>query len=119
MLIVIVAVCALASAAIDPDEVLRSMRRVSFRSALTATIATRMVPLLALDAQRHRRGAALPPDAGRAPRRDARDHRQRARPLTRHRRDARGPRLRHRATPARAAGARSRATTSRFAVSAP
>ena len=50
--VVIVAVAALASAAIDPDEVLRSMRRVSFRSALTATIATRMVPLLALDARR-------------------------------------------------------------------
>ena len=52
VLIVVVAAAALASAAIDPDEVLRSMRRVSFRSALTATIATRMVPLLALDAQR-------------------------------------------------------------------
>jgi energy-coupling factor transport system permease protein len=51
-LIVIVAVCALASAAVDPDELLRSMRRISFRSALTATLATRMVPLLALDAQR-------------------------------------------------------------------
>jgi energy-coupling factor transport system permease protein len=52
VLIAIVAVCALAAAAIDPDEVLRSLRRVSFRSALTATIATRMVPLLAADAQR-------------------------------------------------------------------
>ena len=52
MLALIVAVCALASAAVDPDELLRSLRRVSFRSALTATIATRMVPLLALDAQR-------------------------------------------------------------------
>jgi len=52
VLIVIVAVAALASAVIDPDEVLRSLRRVSFRSALTATIATRMMPLLALDARR-------------------------------------------------------------------
>jgi energy-coupling factor transport system permease protein len=52
VLVVIVAVAALASAVIDPDEVLRSLRRVSFRSALTATIATRMVPLLALDARR-------------------------------------------------------------------
>lgn len=52
VLIVIVAVAALSSAAIDPDAVLRSLRRVSFRSALTATIATRMVPLLALDARR-------------------------------------------------------------------
>ena len=52
VLIVVMAVAALASAAIDPDEVLRSMRRVSFRSALTATVATRLVPLLALDARR-------------------------------------------------------------------
>jgi energy-coupling factor transport system permease protein len=52
VLIVIVAGAALASACIDPDELLRSLRRVSFRSALTATIATRMVPLLALDARR-------------------------------------------------------------------
>ena len=52
VLVVIIAVAALASAGIDPDEVLRSVRRVSFRSALTATIATRMVPLLALDARR-------------------------------------------------------------------
>jgi energy-coupling factor transport system permease protein len=49
---VIVAVCALASATVDPDEVLRSLRRVSFSSALTASLATRMVPLLAADAQR-------------------------------------------------------------------
>jgi energy-coupling factor transport system permease protein len=47
-----VAVCALWSAAVDPDALLRSLRRVSFRSALTATLATRMVPLLAYDAQR-------------------------------------------------------------------
>jgi energy-coupling factor transport system permease protein len=52
VLIAVVAVCALGAAAIDPDEILRSMRRLSFRSALTATIATRMVPLLAADARR-------------------------------------------------------------------
>jgi energy-coupling factor transport system permease protein len=51
-LTVIIAACALASAAVNPDELLRAMRRVSFRSALTATLATRMVPLLAIDAQR-------------------------------------------------------------------
>jgi energy-coupling factor transport system permease protein len=51
-LAVIIAACALASAAVNPDELLRSLRRVSFRSALTATLATRMVPLLAIDAQR-------------------------------------------------------------------
>jgi energy-coupling factor transport system permease protein len=51
-LAVIVAVCALAGATVDPDEVLRSLRRVSFSSALTASLATRMVPLLAADAGR-------------------------------------------------------------------
>jgi energy-coupling factor transport system permease protein len=43
---------ALYTAAVDPDEVLRLFRRVSFRSALTATVATRMVPILARDARR-------------------------------------------------------------------
>jgi energy-coupling factor transport system permease protein len=47
---------ALYSVAVDPDEVLRLFRRVSFRSALTATIATRMVPVLLADAQRCRPG---------------------------------------------------------------
>jgi energy-coupling factor transport system permease protein len=43
---------ALYTVAVDPDEVLRLFRRVSFRSALTATLATRMVPVLARDARR-------------------------------------------------------------------
>lgn len=43
---------ALYTAAIDPDEVLRLFRRVSFRSALTATLATRMVPVLIRDSKR-------------------------------------------------------------------
>src|SRR5207253_2804904 len=37
---------ALYASAVDPDEVLRLFRRVSFRSALTAALATRMVPVL-------------------------------------------------------------------------
>lgn len=37
---------------VDPDALLRLFRRVSFRSALTATLATRLVPVLARDAQR-------------------------------------------------------------------
>ena len=37
---------ALYTAAVDPDEILRLFRSVSFRSALTATIGTRMVPIL-------------------------------------------------------------------------
>jgi energy-coupling factor transport system permease protein len=40
------------SLAVDPDELLRTARRLSFRSALTASLATRMVPVLARDAQR-------------------------------------------------------------------
>jgi energy-coupling factor transport system permease protein len=43
---------ALYTAAVDPDDVLRLMRRVSFRSALTATIATRLVPVLLRDSRR-------------------------------------------------------------------
>jgi len=40
------------SACVDPDELLRSFRRVSYRSALTASLATRLVPVLARDALR-------------------------------------------------------------------
>jgi energy-coupling factor transport system permease protein len=43
---------ALYTFAVDPDEVLRLFRRVSFRSALTATLATRMVPVLVRDSRR-------------------------------------------------------------------
>ncbi len=42
----------LASLAVDPDQLLRGFRRLSFRSALTATIAVRMLPVLAADSQR-------------------------------------------------------------------
>jgi energy-coupling factor transport system permease protein len=48
----IVAAFALFSACVDPDELLRSFRRLGFRSALTATLATRLVPVLARDATR-------------------------------------------------------------------
>jgi energy-coupling factor transport system permease protein len=43
---------ALYTVAVDPDEVLRLFRRVSFRSALTATLATRLVPVLVRDSRR-------------------------------------------------------------------
>jgi len=43
---------ALYTAAVDPDEVLRLFRRLSFRSALTAAISTRMVPILIRDSRR-------------------------------------------------------------------
>src|SRR4051812_48178991 len=48
----VVAALGLMSAAVDPDELLRMFRRVSYRSALTATLATRLVPVLARDATR-------------------------------------------------------------------
>lgn len=39
-------------AVVDPDELLRLMRRVSYRSALTGSLTTRLVPVLARDATR-------------------------------------------------------------------
>jgi energy-coupling factor transport system permease protein len=50
--VAIVAALGLLSAAVDPDELLRLFRRVSYRSALTASLATRLVPVLARDATR-------------------------------------------------------------------
>jgi energy-coupling factor transport system permease protein len=38
--------------AVDPDEVLRMLRPVSYRSALSATLATRLVPVLTRDSRR-------------------------------------------------------------------
>jgi energy-coupling factor transport system permease protein len=52
--LIVIACFALHSAAVDPDELLRAFRRLSFRSALTAALATRMVPVLARDARRMR-----------------------------------------------------------------
>ena len=43
---------ALMGATVDPDELLRGARRVSFRSALTASLATRMWTVLERDARR-------------------------------------------------------------------
>jgi energy-coupling factor transport system permease protein len=61
---VIVLCCALFTAAVDPDEVLRLFRRVSFRSALTAALATRLVPVLARDARRMADARACRPRPG-------------------------------------------------------
>ncbi len=49
---ILILISALASLAIDSDELLRIFRRLSFRSALTASLAVRMIPVLAADAQR-------------------------------------------------------------------
>jgi energy-coupling factor transport system permease protein len=67
--LVVVLAFALYSAAVDPDRVLRVLRRVAPRSALTASLATRMVPLLARDAERMHEAyglrAGVAPAAGR------------------------------------------------------
>jgi energy-coupling factor transport system permease protein len=55
---------AVLSATVDPDGLLRVFRRVSFRSALTAALAVRLVPVLGRDARRldeARRCRAEPP----------------------------------------------------------
>lgn len=61
----IVGVFALLAAVVDPDEVVRSLRRVSFRGALTAVLAMRIAPVLARDGRRmalaRRSRAAAPP----------------------------------------------------------
>jgi energy-coupling factor transport system permease protein len=48
----LILITTLASLTVDPDEALRILRRLSFRSALTASIATRMLPVLAADTRR-------------------------------------------------------------------
>jgi energy-coupling factor transport system permease protein len=50
--LVVIGCFALHSAAVDPDDLLRAFRRISFRTALTAALATRLVPVLARDARR-------------------------------------------------------------------
>lgn len=60
----LILITTLASLAVDPDETLRIVRRLSFRSALTASLATRMVPVLAADAQRIAEAQRTRPDGG-------------------------------------------------------
>jgi energy-coupling factor transport system permease protein len=57
----------LGSLAVDPDELLRGVRRLSFRSALTASLATRMIPVLAGDARRLAEAQRTRPPAGARP----------------------------------------------------
>jgi energy-coupling factor transport system permease protein len=56
----------LASLAVDPDDLLRVVRRLSFRSAITASLATRMIPVLAGDARRLAEAQRTRPEASRA-----------------------------------------------------
>ncbi len=62
--LLVVLACALFSFAVDPDELLRLLRRVSFRSALTAVLAVRLVPVLARDARRLEAARRCRPDGG-------------------------------------------------------
>jgi energy-coupling factor transport system permease protein len=50
--LVLIAAFGLFNAVVDPDELMRAVRRFSYRSALTASLATRLVPVLVRDATR-------------------------------------------------------------------
>jgi energy-coupling factor transport system permease protein len=63
-LLVVGLACLLAVCAANPDELLISMRRISPRSALTASLTTRMVPVLGQDAQRLAEALRCRPDGG-------------------------------------------------------
>ncbi|HVP01779.1 MAG TPA: energy-coupling factor transporter transmembrane component T [Solirubrobacteraceae bacterium] len=60
----IVVCAALLTATVDPDALLRGLRRASLRSALTASLATRMVPVLARDTRRMQQARRCRPDGG-------------------------------------------------------
>jgi energy-coupling factor transport system permease protein len=51
------------SACVDPDRLLGLFRQLSYRSALTATLATRLVPVIARDASRMSDAARCRPEA--------------------------------------------------------
>lgn len=57
--VAVVLVFAVYSACVDPDRVLRALRPVARRSAMTAGLVTRMVPLAAADGARLKEAAAL------------------------------------------------------------
>ncbi len=56
---VVIVVFAVYSACVDPDRVLRALRPIAGRSALTATLVSRLVPVTAADASRLRDAARL------------------------------------------------------------
>jgi energy-coupling factor transport system permease protein len=67
-LVLLLAAGALLAAAVDPDELLRGLRRVSPRSGVTAALALRLVPVLGRDARRladaRRAVTGAPPTGG-------------------------------------------------------
>jgi len=60
----VVLAAALLSLAVDPHALLRGFRRISVRSALTAVLATRLVPVLTRDARRLEDARRCRPDGG-------------------------------------------------------
>ena len=64
--LVVLVAFAVYSACVDPDRVLRALRPIAGRSALTATLVSRLVPVAAADAARLRDAAQLR-GAGAAP----------------------------------------------------
>ncbi|MCW2957980.1 MAG: energy-coupling factor transporter transrane protein EcfT [Solirubrobacterales bacterium] len=62
--LVVMLAFALFSATVDPDELLRLLRRVSVHSAMTAVLATRLMPVLSRDARRLEEARRCRADAG-------------------------------------------------------
>jgi energy-coupling factor transport system permease protein len=58
-ILVALVIFAVWSACVDPDRILKALRPLAGRSALTATLISRLVPLAAADAQRFARAAEL------------------------------------------------------------
>ena len=63
-LLVVTLACLLVFCAADPDELLFVARRISPRSALTAALATRLLPVLGADARRLAEAQRCRPDGG-------------------------------------------------------
>lgn len=63
-LLVTMLACLLVVCAVDPDELLLACRRLSPHSALTATLATRLIPVLGGDARRLAEAQRCRPDGG-------------------------------------------------------
>jgi energy-coupling factor transport system permease protein len=63
-LLIVTLACLLVFCAADPDELLFAVRRISPRSALTAALATRLLPVLGGDARRLAEAQRCRPDGG-------------------------------------------------------
>ena len=109
---VVMVAFAVYSACVDPDRVLRALRPLAGRSALTATLVSRLVPVTAADAvapARRRPPARARRQPGRPRVARAPAARRLARPRGRRRRHGRAARLRPRRAAAGPRGARARA----------